>query len=195
MRSCSLDGCPNRHYGHGFCNKHYQRWKALGDPVAPRRTRWAPARRRFQENVVVRPNGCWEWTGTFSSSGYGLIGFQGRSIGAHVFSFWQVHGRFPAEGLEILHSCDNRWCVASQHLSEGTHAQNMADAYARERRTPTRILGTAQVSAKLDEERVRQIRASYAEGGLTYKELAQEHGVSIKVIFNVVKRKTWRHVS
>ena len=30
MRTCSIDGCNNKHYGNGLCNKHYQRYKKCG---------------------------------------------------------------------------------------------------------------------------------------------------------------------
>jgi hypothetical protein len=32
-KTCSVDGCDNKHYGHGYCNKHYQKWKTYGDPL------------------------------------------------------------------------------------------------------------------------------------------------------------------
>lgn len=32
MRVCSVEGCERRHKCRGFCNGHYQRWTAHGDP-------------------------------------------------------------------------------------------------------------------------------------------------------------------
>ncbi len=31
MRLCSIEGCRAKHYGKGYCGKHYQRWKCHGD--------------------------------------------------------------------------------------------------------------------------------------------------------------------
>src|SRR4051812_20050425 len=33
-RTCSVDGCDNRHYGHGYCAAHSRRWRLYGDPTA-----------------------------------------------------------------------------------------------------------------------------------------------------------------
>lgn len=32
MKSCTIEGCGNPHYGRGWCAKHYARWRAHGDP-------------------------------------------------------------------------------------------------------------------------------------------------------------------
>lgn len=32
MRTCSVEGCNNKHYGRGYCSKHLARVKAHGDP-------------------------------------------------------------------------------------------------------------------------------------------------------------------
>lgn len=32
-RTCTVDGCENRHRCKGYCDKHYQRWRKHGDPL------------------------------------------------------------------------------------------------------------------------------------------------------------------
>ena len=53
--------------------------------------------------------------------------------------------------------------------------------------------GVQHFQAKIVESQVRLMRLQYKEGK-TYRELAEAAGVSIRTVFNVVKRKTWKHV-
>ncbi len=35
MQKCSVEGCDQKHKGHGYCAKHYQRYKKHGNPDSP----------------------------------------------------------------------------------------------------------------------------------------------------------------
>lgn len=35
-RVCSVEGCQGKHKGHGFCDKHWQKFRRYGDPLAGR---------------------------------------------------------------------------------------------------------------------------------------------------------------
>lgn len=41
-RTCSIEGCPNKHEARGWCSKHYQRFLVTGDPLTVKkpRTNW-----------------------------------------------------------------------------------------------------------------------------------------------------------
>ena len=41
-RFCSLPNCGRRHKGHGYCDKHYQRWIKWGDPRAVKHNQHTP---------------------------------------------------------------------------------------------------------------------------------------------------------
>jgi hypothetical protein len=32
-RTCAIEGCDEKHYGHGYCQNHYSRWRKHGDPL------------------------------------------------------------------------------------------------------------------------------------------------------------------
>lgn len=66
------------------------------------------------------------------NSGYGSVRVCGSTTTAHRAS-WEIHyGPIP-EGLMVLHGCDNKKCVRPDHLSLGTHQQNVAEAMERRR--------------------------------------------------------------
>jgi len=76
---------------------------------------------------------CIEWTGAKNGNGYGQVGYHYKHYTAHRLAFLLANGYLP-NGLVIMHSCDNKLCVKPDHLVAGTHQQNIADAWTRNRR-------------------------------------------------------------
>lgn len=72
-------------------------------------------------------NGCDEWTGARNLGGYGQIRLAGRTVGAHRVVYEMFVGPIP-EGMCVMHACDNPPCVRPNHLSIGSHADNLRDA-------------------------------------------------------------------
>lgn len=96
-----------------------------------------PTIERFLEKIVVLENGCWQWTGSIHSEGYGLIKINGKCTYAHKYSYQWFIGEVPY-GLEIDHTCHNsdstctgslpclhRRCVNPDHLEAVTHKTNV----------------------------------------------------------------------
>lgn len=55
--------------------------------------------------------------------------------------------------------------------------------------------GERQGAAKLTEEKVRNIRAMYASGGHSLRELGREFLVTKRAIQMIIRRESWRHVA
>lgn len=151
------------------------------------------------------PEGCWVWTARRDKGGYGRL----RGLLAHRLSWSFVNGPIPV-GLHVLHRCDNRPCVRSDHLFLGTNADNIADRMAKlrarghvtERDVPrkrlhpnrTRAVGEHVNGAKLSAQDVLAIRHQYGTVTASRVALARSFGVSGSAIFNVVHRRTWKHI-
>lgn len=67
---------------------------------------------------------CWEWRGSVSSSGYGVIGSRSRRKYAHRLLWEAYRGPIPP-GLELDHLCRNPLCVNPAHLEPVTHHENL----------------------------------------------------------------------
>ncbi|WP_415915280.1 HNH endonuclease [Qipengyuania flava] len=116
---------------------------------------------------------------------------RGEFIYAHRLALL-IDGRLPDEGQVVLHSCNNRACVNPSHLKWGTQRENMQQAILQGRAPHHgRVAGVKNGNAKLDEDRVRQIRSRHTE---SRKALAEEFGVTPALISAIILRRAWQHV-
>jgi hypothetical protein len=90
----------------------------------------------FQSRIEPDLNsGCWLWSGTMSTAGYGIVrpfGQRGPNVGAHRFSL-QLAGHLFRKGDCALHKCDTPACVNPAHLYVGSVRDNARDAVLRGR--------------------------------------------------------------
>ena len=87
---------------------------------------------RLNAKLVARANGCIEWTGYTSPTGYGTISVKGKMIPTHRL-VWELAGVTIPDGMKSLHRCDNPPCCNIDHLFLGTQADNVADMLAKGR--------------------------------------------------------------
>lgn len=127
---------------------------------------------RILSRCKSTPSGCMEWSGSVDGCGYGTIRSNGVVVKTH-----RIMADAP-KGMEVLHSCDNPRCCNVEHLSLGTHADNMVDRSRKGR------MGAQQ---KLTPEIVKFIRAS--DKGV--RDLARELGLSHSHIINIKKGRRW----
>lgn len=163
-----------------------------GISSVPRKT----VEQRFWAKVDGRgPDDCWEWTGWRHQFGYGLLGVRKRddsgptSALAHRLSWEFANGPIP-DGMWVLHRCDNAPCCNPAHLFLGTHQDNMDDMASKRRAKAPR--GERQHLAKLTAQDVLQIRARCPQE--TRRALADEFGVAVGTIHQIVNRLTWTHI-
>jgi hypothetical protein len=89
-------------------------------------------RERFEMKYIPEPNsGCWLWTSTVSTRGYGLFKLDRRQQFAHRVAWSLANDREIPQGLVVRHRCDTPTCVNPDHLELGTHADNAKDRDSR----------------------------------------------------------------
>lgn len=81
---------------------------------------------RLWSRSVLTETGCWEWTGSKNSKGYGNVFFQGRRRMVHRLSY-EIHGGTIPRGMLMCHRCDTPACWNPEHLWPGTPKQNSLD--------------------------------------------------------------------
>lgn len=151
------------------------------------RFQWPPPTERFWAHVDKSdPSGCWLWTGTKMSTGYGLFGHDGRPGTAHRFSYRLAHGEVNGS---VLHRCDNRACVNPAHLFLGAQKDNVADMVAKGRQAKGENVGRA----KLTSAQVWEIKKRLSRGERVAK-IARDFPTHISNIYYIARGVTWRHI-
>lgn len=177
---CTVEGCDRAVRAGWLCNRHYENQRLRGDPV-PRRDKPATERLRFE----VTEAGCWEFTGKRNDDGYGVVSVTRAGVvgvRAHRLAYETWVGPIP-NGLVVMHACDNPPCINPDHLSVGTHGDNMADMMAKGR-SGRRGVG------RVNEAMVHEIRAG-ARVGRTSIEMGNEFGLSRQAVRDIVTGRTW----
>lgn len=142
--------------------------------------RGTPADERFWGRVPVRGTGCWLWGGRLNSNGYGMFKLGGQGMNASRAAYMLSHGPF-ADGLHVLHRCDNRACVNPAHLFLGTHQDNMHDAAQKQRMRGGR-------GRKLSLDQRADIKRRRSSESLS--QLAAAFGVSRTAILKVAGKRS-----
>jgi HNH endonuclease len=99
-----------------------------------------PVEERLWEKVNKNaPNGCWEWTASCDSSGYGHLRITKPKVGFIRPHRWVLEQQgIDLTGLEVLHKCDNPKCCNPDHLTAGTHSENLKDMFNKNRHPANR---------------------------------------------------------
>lgn len=139
---------------------------------------------RFGNKIKQLENGCWEWNGYTTPTGYPRFQFNGKPISAHRFIFECFNGPIP-KGLSVCHHCDNPPCVNPDHLFAGTPKENTQDMIKKNR-------SNQRKTAKLTQQDVLDIlNLKYK----SFKEITDELNIGRTAIICIFDRKTYNEVT
>ncbi len=187
MAVCSIEGCEGIYYGHGWCNRHYQRWRVHGDPLGGG-TPWGSGLQFIAEVALFHEGDeCLKWP-YGGGKGYGAVQLDGRKQFANRIVCEAVNGPPPTPTHEAAHTCGNgrNGCVAPEHIRWATHAENMRDAVDH----GTSPKGERHGQAKLTDDDVREIRR-LNETGISGRKIAQRFGVSRWSVQDILSGRNW----
>jgi hypothetical protein len=134
------------------------------------------------------PDECWPWGGGYFNTGYGRVIVKRKSRQAHRFAWEYANGRPVPEGMDILHSCDNKKCCNPNHLRPGTDIENKQDALNRMRN----VAGEDNPSSKLTAAHVLAIRLIRRAYGVQLHIIGAAFGVSGTVASKIASGKAWK---
>jgi len=110
-----------------------------------------------------------------------------KSFTRHVLIALTFHGPRPT-GMLVRHLDGNRMNCAAANLAYGTSQDNSDDM----KRHGTVLRGAKHGSSKLTEADVRLIREAALRR--TYKLIAEQFGISISQVENIINRRQWTHI-
>lgn len=132
---------------------------------------------------VDAETGCWIWKRSLTPQGYGLVSTRNEDgtlsyFGAHKWLYEKYNGKVP-EGMQLDHLCRNRRCCNPDHLEVVTPAVNQQRG----------------CRAKLNADKVREIRALHAEGSCSLSHLGRVYNVPVQSIWKIVRHLAWKNVA
>ena len=138
---------------------------------------------------------CIEYQGncTDGEMGYLSVSVNGKKFKVHRLVAMLFHGLNIQDTRSIvLHKCDNPKCINPEHLKIGTQKDNIQDCIAKNRfKAPPRLAGEKNPKAKLNWEKVRQLRLEASLSSKSYKELAKEYKISTTMVSGIVRGLHW----
>ena len=150
---------------------------------------------RFWSKVDIRGlDECWPWLVGTDHKGYGRFKEGGKTKRAHQVAM-HLSGKPVPIGMIGCHSCDNPPCCNPGHLFAGTHKTNAEDRDTKGRQASR--VGQLNGMSKLDDDKVKAIRARYAPYSRSHgtAAIARDYGVAQGVVSSIVLGNAWKHVA
>lgn len=140
---------------------------------------------RFTSKVAISAiSECWEWQGSKTSHGHGMIWYKGSNKMAHRIAWILQYGEDPGDQF-VIHTCGNNSCVNPKHLCLGDHKLKhqialKANKGAIANRVPRR--------SKLSLEQIENIKHLYQNSELTTSEIGKKFGISQQHVTRISRK-------
>lgn len=187
--SCSIAGCMGRVKARGWCEMHYCRWRANGDPTVNRLPKKVPISDRLRAGAVRTSCGCLEWIKSRDKDGYGKLSVNRVDCRTHRLSWEQINGPIPT-GRMILHTCDNPPCIDPSHLVLGDARGNASDRVDRSR---FNYSSGRYNRVKLTPAMAREVRVMSRRGD-SRRSISEKFGVGVYQISRIVNNINWKEL-
>lgn len=139
---------------------------------------------RLEKYTRKDDSGCWIWTSSLSSKGYGKFQIANTHWRAHRAAYHVYVAEITDPTMLVLHSCDNPSCVNPAHLSLGSNQDNMTEKKDRGRAAS----GERHGMAKLTDAQAEEILKEALQGDKSMRRIASDHGVSLGCVGNIKYR-------
>lgn len=158
-------------------------------------------RQQFIERTVrenLNPEQCWIWQ-FGQAGGYGIFAYAPnpetpslkRCEKAQRFAYFLRYGDWPMPlGRHMCPGGGTSLCFNPSHIIAGTDAENAADRDAAGRLVT--CVGSANASAKLNEELVLQMRLD--SQFMSQRKLAVKYGIERASVHRILRGESWAHV-
>ncbi len=114
-----------------------------------------------------------------------------RTVRIHTLICEAFHGPRPTPAHEVAHEDGIPANVSSDNLRWSTRSANMAD----KNKHGTAQIGDRNGNVILNDDLIRQIRATYQFRKFGLVRTARKFGIGKRTVHQIINGETWRHVS
>jgi Autographiviridae endonuclease len=133
-------------------------------------------KRKFYDKILLREdNECKPWVGAVNSRGYGSFKTLDNKIESAHRVAWRIEKGPIPDGLHVLHKCDNKLCMNTNHMWLGTHEENIRDAAKKGIMGNTKLKREQVIEIRDSKEKVTVLAKIYKVSSATISQI--KHGI------------------